>query len=101
MARPKINKKKKSTTIYLQPEILEKYKEYCDKNDIENYSIHIEKLLNDNKDVSDEDVLEYLKSFRFRGEVWGVDEPEIIFAQEPILRVSANLIEAQIIEKAG
>ena len=48
----------------------------------------------------EDEFLEYLKSFRFRGEVWGVDEPEIIFAQEPILRVSANLIEAQIIESA-
>ena len=47
-----------------------------------------------------EDFLKYLKNFRFRGEMWAVDEPEIIFPQEPILRVTAPLIEAQIIESA-
>ena len=47
-----------------------------------------------------EDFLKYLKNFRFQGEVWAVDEPEIIFPQEPILRVTAPLIEAQIAESA-
>lgn len=42
--------------------------------------------------------LGYLKNFKFTGEVWGVEEPEIIFPNEPILRISAPLIEAQILE---
>lgn len=46
------------------------------------------------------DFLRYLQRFKFQGEVWAVDEPEIIFAQEPILRITANLIEAQIVESA-
>lgn len=44
--------------------------------------------------------LDYLREFRFCGEVWGVEEPEIIFAQEPILRVTGNLIQTQIVESA-
>ena len=48
----------------------------------------------------DDDFLEYLRDFRFKGEVWGVDEPEIVFAQEPILRVTGSLIEVQIVESA-
>ncbi|MCM8787084.1 MAG: nicotinate phosphoribosyltransferase [Candidatus Omnitrophica bacterium] len=44
------------------------------------------------------DFLEYLKTFKFKGTIVGVEEPEIIFASEPILRVTANLIEAQIVE---
>lgn len=46
----------------------------------------------------DEGFLNYLKKFRFKGEVWAVEEPEIVFAGEPILRVTANIIEAQIVE---
>jgi nicotinate phosphoribosyltransferase len=46
----------------------------------------------------EDEFLDYLKEFRFNGEIWGVEEPEIIFAREPILRISAKLIEAQILE---
>jgi nicotinate phosphoribosyltransferase len=42
--------------------------------------------------------LEYLKNFRFRGRLWALDEGTIIFPQEPLIRVDANLIESQIIE---
>ncbi|MFH1901311.1 MAG: nicotinate phosphoribosyltransferase [Candidatus Omnitrophota bacterium] len=48
----------------------------------------------------EDDFLDYLKEFKFKGEVFGVCEPEIVFAGEPILRVRGNLIEAQIIESA-
>ena len=46
----------------------------------------------------DEEFLKYLEKFRFRGSIWGLEEPEIIFASEPIMRVTANIIEAQIVE---
>ncbi|MDD5195485.1 MAG: nicotinate phosphoribosyltransferase [Candidatus Omnitrophica bacterium] len=45
-----------------------------------------------------DDFLDYLKNFSFKGEIWAVEEPEIVFAQEPLVRVTANLIEAQLIE---
>ena len=46
----------------------------------------------------DEDFYEYLKSFKFRGTVWAVPEGTILFPNEPLLRVEAPIIEAQIIE---
>lgn len=48
----------------------------------------------------DGDFLSYLRKFRFRGDVWAVEEPKIMFAEEPIMRISASLIEAQIVESA-
>jgi len=47
--------------------------------------------------VSDE-FFEYLKNFAFRGDVFAVPEGTIVFAEEPIIRVTAPIIEAQIIE---
>jgi nicotinate phosphoribosyltransferase len=41
---------------------------------------------------------EYLRGFRFTGEVHAVEEGTIIFAEEPILRVTAPMIEAQVVE---
>ncbi|UCC95800.1 MAG: nicotinate phosphoribosyltransferase [Candidatus Omnitrophota bacterium] len=46
----------------------------------------------------EDDFLEYLQAFKFSAQVWGLEEPEIVFPQEPILRVSGNLIEIQIVE---
>jgi nicotinate phosphoribosyltransferase len=40
----------------------------------------------------------YLRDFRFTGEVWAMPEGSVFFAAEPVLRVYAPLIEAQIIE---
>ena len=41
---------------------------------------------------------EYLKNFRFSGTVHAVPEGTIVFAEEPILRVTAPIIESQIVE---
>jgi nicotinate phosphoribosyltransferase len=41
---------------------------------------------------------DYLARFRFTGEVWAVSEGTPIFGEEPLLRVSAPVIEAQIVE---
>ncbi|HPG87390.1 MAG TPA: nicotinate phosphoribosyltransferase, partial [Spirochaetales bacterium] len=40
----------------------------------------------------------YLADFRFSGDIYAMPEGELAFPQEPLLRVHANLIEAQIIE---
>ena len=45
-----------------------------------------------------EDFLEYLKNFRFTGNLYAIDEGEIIFPNEPVVQVEAPIIEAQIIE---
>ena len=42
--------------------------------------------------------LDYLSGMSFSGDVWAMNEGEVAFAREPILRVSAPLIEAQIVE---
>ena len=47
-----------------------------------------------------EDFLEYLKDFRFTGDVYAVSEGTFVFPGEPILTVVANIIEAQLIETA-
>jgi len=46
----------------------------------------------------EEPFLEYLKQFRFTGSLWAVDEGTVVFPQEPLIRVTGNLIECQIIE---
>ena len=50
------------------------------------------------KQVFDERFLEYLRDFRFTGDIWAVPEGTPIFPHEPILTVRAPAIEAQLIE---
>jgi len=42
--------------------------------------------------------LDFLRDFRFRGTVYAVSEGEVVFPQEPLLRIEADLITAQIVE---
>jgi nicotinate phosphoribosyltransferase len=41
---------------------------------------------------------DYLRNFRFTGEVWAIPEGTVVFGEEPLLRVTAPIIEAQIVE---
>src|SRR5438105_6531147 len=41
---------------------------------------------------------DYLSTFRFTGEVWAIPEGTPVFHEEPLLRVTAPIIEAQIVE---
>ncbi|WP_066367038.1 nicotinate phosphoribosyltransferase [Neobacillus fumarioli] len=47
-----------------------------------------------------EDFLAYLKDLRFTGTIRSMKEGELVFGNEPILRVDASLAEAQLIETA-
>ncbi len=47
-----------------------------------------------------EDYLNYLKGLRFTGNVYSMVEGELVFANEPMLRIEAPLVEAQLIETA-
>ncbi|ONI40768.1 nicotinate phosphoribosyltransferase [Candidatus Epulonipiscium fishelsonii] len=44
------------------------------------------------------DFLEYLKNFKFTGDIYSIPEGTIIFPEEPLLRVTAPILEAQFIE---
>lgn len=44
------------------------------------------------------DFLEYLRNFRFSGNIFSVKEGEIVFPNEPVVRVDGNIIECQLIE---
>ncbi|MGX7112767.1 nicotinate phosphoribosyltransferase [Gemella cuniculi] len=47
-----------------------------------------------------EDYLEYLRNIKFTGNIRSVREGEIIFGNEPLIRVEAPLIQAQLMETA-
>lgn len=44
------------------------------------------------------DFFDYLGKFRFTGDVWAMPEGTIAFPGEPVMRVTAPIIEAQILE---
>jgi nicotinate phosphoribosyltransferase len=46
----------------------------------------------------DEEFLDYLRRFRFTGDVRALPEGEVFFPPEPVLQVTAPRIEAQIVE---
>ena len=45
-----------------------------------------------------EEFFEYLRNFKFSGNVWAIPEGTVFFTNEPLLRVTAPIIEAQIVE---
>ena len=45
-----------------------------------------------------EDFLDYLRSFRFTGDIWAMPEGMPIFPNEPIMTIRAPAIEAQMVE---
>ncbi|MCZ8538538.1 nicotinate phosphoribosyltransferase [Paenisporosarcina quisquiliarum] len=47
-----------------------------------------------------EDFINYLREVRFTGDVYSMVEGELVFANEPIIRIEAPLVEAQLIETA-
>ncbi len=51
-----------------------------------------------NKGIFSEEFLNYLKDFKFTGDIWAVPEGTVIFPNEPIMTVRAPAIQAQLIE---
>lgn len=45
-----------------------------------------------------EDFIEYLRNFKFTGDIYSVKEGTVIFPNEPLITVRTNAVEAQIIE---
>ena len=50
------------------------------------------------QNIFEQGFLDYLKDFKFTGDLYTMDEGTVVFPQEPIVRIHANLIEAQILE---
>lgn len=50
--------------------------------------------------IFDSDFLEYLKNFRFTGDLYAIPEGTVIFPREPIVKVIAPIMEAQLVETA-
>lgn len=50
--------------------------------------------------IFDEDFLDYLKDFKFSGDIYSIPEGTVIFPREPIVKVIAPIMEAQLVETA-
>lgn len=48
----------------------------------------------------DESFLEYLSSFHFSGDIYAIPEGTVVFPREPLVKVIAPAIEAQLVETA-
>jgi nicotinate phosphoribosyltransferase len=51
-------------------------------------------------EIFEEDFLDYLLNFKFTGDIYAVREGSVIFPMEPIVKVIAPIMEAQLIETA-
>ncbi|WWR16011.1 nicotinate phosphoribosyltransferase [Lachnospiraceae bacterium JLR.KK008] len=50
--------------------------------------------------IFDRDFLEYLETFHFSGDVYAIAEGTVIFPREPLIKVIAPIMEAQLVETA-
>lgn len=50
--------------------------------------------------VFDEDFLNYLAGFHFSGDIYAIPEGSIVFPMEPLVKVIAPIMEAQLVETA-
>ena len=50
--------------------------------------------------IFDKDFLDYLANFRFSGSIYAIPEGTVIFPREPLVKVIAPIMEAQLVETA-
>ncbi len=75
---------------------------------LEQVITYIEELRFDDEDIAylrslkifDEDFLAYLRDFRFSGDIYAIPEGTVIFPREPLIKVVAPIMEAQLVETA-
>lgn len=65
---------------------------------IKNYRFNPENLDYLNTIGFKDDFIDYLEDFEFKGNVYAPEEGEIVFPNEPFIRVEGNILETQIIE---
>jgi nicotinate phosphoribosyltransferase len=47
-----------------------------------------------------EPYMDYLKTVKFTGDMWAVEDGTVVFANEPVITIKAPLLEAQLVETA-
>jgi len=52
------------------------------------------------KTVFKEEFLDYLRDFKFSGDIYAIPEGTVVFPYEPLMRITAPVIEAQLLESA-
>lgn len=50
--------------------------------------------------IFEDDFLEYLRSFHFTGDIYAIPEGTVVFPREPLVKVIAPIMEAQLVETA-
>ncbi len=50
--------------------------------------------------IFEEDFLEYLRHFSFSGDIYAIPEGTVVFPREPLVKVIAPIMEAQLVETA-
>ena len=50
--------------------------------------------------IFEEAFLDYLKNFRFTGDIYAIPEGSVVFPREPLVKVIAPIMEAQLVETA-
>jgi len=101
-----IYKRNTSATFDLFVRELPKNRSYlvaCGLEDILNYLKELkfskqDLIYLDKQGLFSKDFLKYLSKFKFKGDVWAMPEGTVFFANEPVIRVTGSIIEAQIIE---
>jgi len=48
--------------------------------------------------IFEDDFLEYLKDFKFTGDIYAIPEGTVVFPMEPLIKVVAPIMEAQLVE---
>ncbi|MDF2473852.1 MAG: nicotinate phosphoribosyltransferase [Anaerocolumna sp.] len=73
-------------------QVIDYVKNLCfDKDDI-NYLRNLK--------IFDEDFLAYLEEFHFTGDIYAIPEGSVVFPMEPLVKVIAPIMEAQLVETA-
>ena len=65
---------------------------------ISNYNFNSDSIDHLRKIGFNDEFLDYLKDFCFKGNIFAPKEGEIIFSNEPIVRVEGSIIETQLME---
>ena len=50
--------------------------------------------------IFDKDFLDYMKDFKFTGDIYAIPEGTVVFPREPLIKVIAPIMQAQLVETA-